>query len=205
MSQLLIEPHYLGSLEYYALLLQHDEILLEVNDTFPKQTYRNRAYVLGSNKIQTLILPMKYSNGDPTKSVKVDNSQRWVKDHWGACYSAYGKAPFFEYYVEDFKSLWNQQFENLIDLNLAFLKLTFKVLQIDTPVRSSDRYHVNHPTDYRNIIIPKKSFTNRRIYHPYSYRQLFGDTFVPNLSILDLIFCEGPNAVQILRHSYLSE
>lgn len=202
MSQILIEPHYLGSIEYFVLLSQHDEIYFEINDSFPKQTYRNRAYFLTSNKVQPLIIPVKYSNGMPTKEVIIDQSQRWVKDHWGAFYSGYGKAPFFEYFSEDFKVMWNSEIKYLIDLNLKFHELIFKILQMSVNVKVTEDFASSARHDFRNVITPKKSFTDRKIYQPAPYTQLFGDTFVPNLSIVDLIMCEGPNAAQILTNSY---
>lgn len=201
MSALVIEPHYLGSLEYFVLLSQYDEVLIEVNDSFPKQTYRNRAYLLTSNKVQSLIVPVKYKNGSPTKDVTIEYSQRWIKDHWGAFYSAYGKAPFYEYFSEDFLKLWEQHHNFLVDLNLNFIELTFKLLQLPINIKLTDQFCKICENDFRNIINPKKPFADRKIYSAYSYPQLFGDTFVPNLSIVDLIMNEGPNAAQILKSS----
>lgn len=203
MSTLLIEPHYLGSLEYYVLLSQFTEVQFEVNDSFPKQTYRNRTYFLTANKIQQLVIPVKYSNGQPTKEVTVDYSQRWVKDHWGAFYSAYGKAPFYEYFAEDFRRMWENETKYLVDLNLKFNELVFKVLQLSINVRLTEKFEKICQHDFRNVVSPKKSFTDRKIYQPSPYPQLFGDTFAPNLSIVDLIMCEGPNAAQILTSSHL--
>ncbi|WP_420317686.1 WbqC family protein [Ekhidna sp.] len=205
MSKLIIEPHYLGSLEYYALLLQYDKVELEVCDVFQKQTFRNRAYFLTSNKVQPLIVPLRYSTGCQTKDVTIDYSQRWVKDHWGAFYSGYGKAPFFEYFADDFKAIWDVRFESLCELNLAFMKLTFKILQSDLLLTSTEKYDKNADVDFRDIINPKKPFSDRKIYHSNAYQQLFGDTFVPNLSIIDLIMNEGPNAAHILMSSYNDE
>ncbi len=202
---IIIEPHYLGCLEYFALLAQHKKIFLEVNDSFQKQTYRNRAYFLISNKTQPLSIPVNYSNGMHTKDVRVDYSQRWVKDHWGAFYSGYGKAPFFEYFSEQFRSIWEMNHTFLVDLNIAFMESAAKALQIELDVNLTESYMQDQESDYRNVINPKKPFSDRKIYRSYPYTQLFGDTFVPNLSIVDLIMCEGPNSAQILTHSYLKK
>lgn len=203
MNKLVIEPHYLGSLEYFALLKQFDEVCFEIHDSFPKQTFRNRAYFLTSNKVQPLIVPISYSNGEATKDVKINYTQRWVKDHWGAFYSAYGKAPFFEYFDEEFKAIWSQNISRLVDLNLTFLQIILKILQMDIRVSTTIDFQKKHDNDFRNQINPKKPFSDRKIYEPYPYSQLFSDNFVPNLSIIDLIMCEGPNAAQILSNSYL--
>ena len=203
MSQLVIEPHYLGSLEYYALLLQYDTIHVEVCDRFKKQTFRNRSYFLTANTVLPLILPVSYSSKTLTKDVVVDHSQRWKKDHWGAFYSAYGKAPFFEYFSEMFSQVWGRESKFLVDINLAFLQLTLKLLQVDVNLAYTEKYMADAENDFRDSILPKKPYTDRKIYTPEPYSQLFGTTFVPNLSIVDLIMCEGPQAGQILAASFL--
>lgn len=203
MRRIVIEPHYFGSLEYFSLIAQYDEICFEIHDSFPKQTFRNRTYFLTSNKVQPLIVPVSYSNGDMTKEVRINYSQRWIKDHWGAFYSGYGKAPFFEYFSEEFKSIWDIKSGRLVDLNLELLKMCFKILQFDIKFSFTTSFQKDLEEDFRNVINPKKPFSDRKIYQPASYTQLFGDTFVPNLSIVDLIMCEGPNAAQILSNSTL--
>ncbi|NQZ77036.1 MAG: WbqC family protein [Ekhidna sp.] len=204
MSPLLIEPHYLGSIEYFVLLSHFDEICFEIHESFPKQTYRNRAYFLTSNKVQSLVVPAKYSNGSRTLEVEIDHSQRWVKDHWGAFYSAYGKAPFFEYFEAEFRSVWDTKWESLVELNVTFIKLCFKILQWQKKITLSEEYRHEVNPEYRNLIVPKKSFEGRDLYTPAPYNQLFGGTFVPNLSIVDLLMNEGPNATQLIKLSSLS-
>lgn len=203
MSTIVIEPHYLGSLEYYALLGQHENVVFEVNDKFKKQTFRNRCYVLGANSIQALILPLRHSNGMLTKEVALDHSQRWKKDHWGAFYSSYGKAPFFEYFSDMFSSVWDKKHKYLIDINHDFIELTFKLLQSNVNLTYTDTYEIFYENDFRDVILPKKAYADRKIYTPQPYTQLFGDTFEPNLSIVDLILCEGPQAGQVLAASFL--
>lgn len=203
MSSMVIEPHYLGSLEYFCLLIQQDKVEFEVCDTFSKQTFRNRAYFLGSNKILQLNVPLNYSNRTKTKDVKVDYNHTWIKNHWGAFYSAYGKAPFFEYFHEDFKGIWENKSTYLVDLNSKFLTLILKILKSDLEVGFTSTYEKEHENDLRNWINPKSPFADRKIYQPTPYTQLFGDTFVPNLSIVDLVMCEGPQAANTLMASCL--
>lgn len=205
MTQLIIEPHYLGSLEYYVLIAQHESVLLEINDRFIKQTFRNRCYVLGSNSVLPLILPLRFSNHMTTREVTIDHSQRWKKDHWGAFYSAYGKAPFYEYFSDMFAEIWEKKQKFLIDINHDFLTLTLKLLQLNVNVTYLEKNVEISGNDQRDCILPKKPFTDRKIYHPAPYTQLFGDTFVPNLSIIDLIMCEGPQASQVLTASFLRD
>lgn len=203
MTKLLLEPHYLGSLEYYSLIVNYDALVLEVNDRFQKQTFRNRCHFLGANKVLTMIVPVSYNHDTLLKDVTIDNHQRWKKDHWGAFYSSYGKAPFFEYFADSFKKVWDGKHKFLIDLSIEFLKLTFEFLQMDVKMTLSKNISENEDNDFRNFFTPKKSFTHRKIYQPRPYTQLFGDNFEPNLSITDLIMNEGPQARSILSASFL--
>lgn len=205
MKQLQIESHYLGSLEYYVLLSQVDEVIIFQNDIFKKQSYRNRCYVLSANGVLPLIVPVNYSTGMKTEDVTIDQNQRWRKDHWGALYSAYGKAPFFDYFSEDFHFLLYKDHRFLIDLNRDLLDLTLKLLQLDVKVAYLSKEDDEDEEDFVNLISPKKSFVDRKIYAPVSYSQLFGDEFSPNMSVVDLLMCEGPNSRQILSASFLSD
>lgn len=199
-----IESHYLGSLEYYALLLNCETVEVETAGLFRKQTYRNRCYILSANGVLPLIVPVNYSSKMHMKEVKVDQNQRWKKDHWGAIYSAYGKAPFFDYFAPDFYEVIHKRHQFLIDLNRDFLDLTLKLLQADVKVAYLENDFSAMSGDFLNVIIPKKSYVDRKIYTPVEYTQLFGEEFCPNLSVIDLLMCEGPNSRQILSASFLS-
>lgn len=204
MALLLIEPHYLGSLEYYALLMQHEEVALEVHQHFVKQTYKNRCYFLTSGGLVPLSVPVVYTNRMPLKDVKIDYHQSWVRDHWGAFYSAYGKAPFFEFFQDQFRSVWDRKSVFLLDLNLDFMTLCLKILQCDRSFLFTESYDIepkNDVIDLREKILPKKSFEERNLYLPFQYTQTFGNNFVPNASIVDLLMCEGSRAVDVLRKS----
>ncbi len=205
MKKLIIEPHYFGCLEYFCLVQHCDEVLFEVMDSFSKQTYRNRTYILGSNKVLPMIVPLSYSNKTPTKDVKIDYSQRWIKDHWGALYSAYGNAPFFDFFAEDFKGIWDSRPEFLLDLNMQLMTRCCKLIGKKIKWSFTDLFQANYPvsySDFRNTIQPKNAFSDRNIYRTSPYYQLFGDWFVPNLSIVDLIMCEGPHSSEVLSMSY---
>ncbi|MFK7951606.1 MAG: WbqC family protein [Ekhidna sp.] len=202
-KSLVTELHYLGSLEHFSLLIQQEKIVFEICDTFKKQTFRNRTYFLGSNKKLQLNIPLSFSNGTKTKDVKIDYNHKWIKDHWGAFYSSYGKAPFFEYFCDDFKAIWDSKPIYLIDLNQSFFRLSLKILKTDLKIEFTSEYKKEYEMDFRDHINPKTSFTDRKIYEPVKYTQLFGDTFVPNLSIIDLLMSEGPQSIDVLRKSYL--
>jgi len=194
-----IEPHYLPSLEYFTLLSQVDSINLDTESKFQKQTFRNRCYILSPNKVMPLIVPVHFHQGTPMQEIRIDHRQSWVRDHWGAIYSSYGKSPFFEYFAVEFNAVLESKPEFLVDLNQAMLSVCLGLLQwqIDIQTNSDE----NQLLDVRNVILPKQSFDARDFYQAISYQQNFGNTFVPNLSILDLLFCQGPAAGQILKNS----
>ncbi|MEM9338405.1 MAG: WbqC family protein [Bacteroidota bacterium] len=204
MTKLLIEPHYLGSIEYFCLLSSFQQVEFEVCDSFQKQTYRNRTLILGANKVLPLIIPLSYSNHTPTKDVRIDYSQRWIKDHWGAIYSSYGKAPYFEFFSDEWLKILEGREHFLVDLLIKFMRLPLKLLNITLEINFTKSF-TSHPAvgfkDYRNLIQPKIDFPNRNIFRPVAYSQLFGDSFVSNLSIIDLIMCEGPRVDEIVKKS----
>jgi hypothetical protein len=201
MTRLIIEPHYLPSLEYFTLISQVDEVLWDVEGSFQKQTYRNRCYVLTANGVLPLIVPVHFQQGMPFKEVKVDYRQSWVRQHWGAVYSAYGKSPFFDYFADYFRVVFDKQPAFLLDLNHEMITVCLRLLGWDVRVvMESDK---SATYDLRNDILAKKSFESRKFYHPQPYTQNFGNTFAPNLSLLDLLFCQGPESGEIVKRSVL--
>jgi hypothetical protein len=208
MSKLLIEPHYLGSVAQYAQLIKHDEVVFEIHQNFSKQSYKNRCYILTSQGTLPLTVPVKFGNRTAFKDVKLDNSQAWVREHWGAIYSAYGKSPFFEYFSEYFKSAWDKKRDYLLDLNIDFMTICLKLLQNDIQYSFTDSFQPeieNSVNDLREVIHPKKNLSDRKIFTPHAYSQNFGNDFVSNLSILDLLFTQGQQSMQVLKKSIFVE
>lgn len=204
MQKILIEPHYLGSLEYFVQLIKSDEIHFEVCQHFTKQTFKNRCSILTSNGPMNLTIPVKFGNRTALKDVQVDHNQSWARDHWGAFYSAYGKAPFFEYFEEYFRNIWEKKHQFLIDLSMEMMTMCLKILHYDRNFRLTDHYAKipdHRLNDTRERILPKKTFEERNLYLPFPYTQTFGNIFVPNMSIIDLIMCEGSRASEVLSRS----
>lgn len=204
---LIIEPHYLGSLEFYVLLMRYKKVVFEVDAHFTKQTYKNRSYFLTSYGLVPLTIPVKYGNRTPLKDVRIDHTQSWLRDHWGAFYSAYGKAPFFEFFQSEFHSVWNRRHKFLIDLSLEMMTLCLRSIQYDMSFSLTSEYKKEvkkNINDLREHIHLKKPFYERKIYLPFPYMQTFGNKFVPNPSIVDLLMCEGNRAAEVLRQSSFS-
>lgn len=129
--------------------------------------------------------------------IRIDYSQKWVNNHWRTIQSAYGKAPFFEHYADDLEKVLYSKQEFLYDLNVRFLSLCLKWLKWGIPVTESLSYETTtqfDTTDLRSQISSKKQDNLSNFFRPSSYTQVFGNAFVENMSLVDLIFCEGPEA-----------
>jgi hypothetical protein len=194
---------YLPPIEFFVAIDGYDTLIIEREEHYQKQTYRNRASVLMANKVEDLSIPVRGGNKKtPYKEILIDEEQNWKKLHLRGIQSAYGKAPFFEYLYPDLELIIDRHSGRLFELNLDLLTLCLKFLRMPVNLEFSNSYeqNVDHE-DIRGIIHPKTSFKRRNIYNPVKYMQLFGLDFVPNLSVVDLMFCEGPNARQIIAAS----
>ncbi|MFN6946155.1 MAG: WbqC family protein [Cytophagaceae bacterium] len=202
---ILIELHYFPCISYFRRLLSCETVFLEAAENYQKQTYRNRCYILGANKIQLLSVPVKKAEGKTSvRDVKIDYSMSWQSIHYRSIVSAYGKSPFFEYYIDYFREVFEKKTEFLFDLNYQILNICAQLMQFELQVKLTSEYNsvngagVKEIADLRNTIIPE----NRNAPNAANlrYQQMFGKEFVHDLSIIDLLFCEGPQAFNYLRH-----
>ncbi len=199
----LIEIHYLPSIPYLAAWKYFDGMLIESKESFSKQTYRNRGRILTANKIDDLIVPVEKGNSNvPVQEIRIDHKQSWINNHWRAIQSAYGSAPFFEFYGEKIRDILYKKQRFLFDLNLEILQFFLEAADLNEDISFTQKYHKNHDTgiiDLRSIIHPKKSTEHLVFYRPVEYIQVFGKKFVPDLSGIDLLFNEGPNAGKVIK------
>ena len=201
----LIDLHFLPSLEYFCALLSHERIVLEKNEHFNKQSYRNRCYILAANGIERLTIPVTEKHGKVLiTQVKIDYTYRWQTNFWRTLESAYANAPFYEHYRDDLKKEIFLNPTYLYDLNFRLLSMCLKWLKWEKSIAETDTYQNENTLgchDLRSMISAKKDFNQRELYQPQLYQQVFGKAFVPNLSIIDLVFCEGPHAASLLGAS----
>ena len=203
---MIIDLQYLPSLEYFCALLKHDKIIIEAHEYFEKQSYRNRCKILTTNKIYVLTVPIKNGNTKVLiRDLRIDYHQDWTRRHWGSIHSAYGKSPFFEFYADYFKILLEQKPDFLFDFNLDLLTICLKLLRLEKTIIFTEKYEKGVENDFRGQIHPKRTFTENQLYQPVKYRQNFGNEFEPNLSILDLLFCQGNQSLKILQESLIIE
>ena len=201
-----IDLQYLPSLEYFCALLKNDIIVIEAHEYFEKQSYRNRCKILTTNKVDDLTVPVKNGNTKILiKDLRIDYHQDWTRRHWGAIHSAYGKSPFFEFYADYFKKILDKKPDFLFDFNLDLLTICLKLLRLEKTIIFTEEYEKDVENDFRGQIHPKKTYQENQLYQPVKYRQNFGNEFEPNLSILDLLFCQGNQSLKILQESLIIE
>lgn len=178
---------------------------MESNEHFVKQSLRNRCYINTVQGTRMLTVPLFERHGNVImKDVQIERGNRWRNDHWRTIESAYRKAPYFEYYFEELREILYQGHTFLLELNRDLMSFCLRHIGLQKKISETLTYE-RRPSegvlDLRSIISPKMPFEERCFYRAERYYQVFGNEFVPNLSIVDLLFCEGPRAYQILKAS----
>jgi hypothetical protein len=198
---ILIHPHYLPNISHFFLLVNSKKIVFEINDNFLKQTYRNRTYIYGANGKLLLSVPVIHSqkNRKIFKDVKISYDKDWLSHHWKSIEISYRSSPFFEYFEDKLICLYTKREKYLVDFNLKSINILFEMLQIDLEYDFTNSYQENYSSisDYR---INSENFNSNDIKID-KYTQVFQSKhgFINNLSVLDLIFNEGPNAINFLK------
>ena len=190
---------YFPCVSYMACFLADDEAMIEVYETYHKQTYRNRCLVMTANGVEHLSVPVVKVNGNHTmtKDIAISYTAPWQQVHRRCLESAYKAAPYFDHYYPYIEPLFSQKFERLIDLNDTALKAILKILKIKKEILHTEDYVRTTENDFREAFSPKKAVDPSLF--PVYY-QVFNTKFpfAPDLSILDLLFNEGPNATSHL-------
>ncbi len=202
---ILIELHYIPSIEFFCAILGCNELWLETQEYYEKQTYRNRCYIKTDKGIQILTVPVIKPEGKViSRNVKIDYQTRWQSIHWRTIQAAYAKAPFFEHYSENLKKILFEDHEFLWDLNRNLLSFCLKSLKLNFSISESVSYEKNSENswvDYRSLIKAKKQGIESNFFKSVPYYQVFGNGFVSNLSLIDLLFCTGPDSLRIIKAS----
>lgn len=191
---------------FFCWLYHAPSVVIEIHETYPKQTCRNRYRIATANGPLILSIPVVKTDGNhtPITRVRINKTENWNRIHWRAIESAYNKSPYFLYYKDDFEQIFQNPPEFLLDFNLGILNLCCKLTGLKNGYSFTGSFH-KHPeglTDLRRSLMPKQPVlpsTDARHYEPYI--QVFSDRheFIPNLSILDLLFNLGPDTGDYLK------
>ncbi len=194
---------YLPPISYFKHWINANDCIIDVNEYFVKQTFRNRCVIFGADGKLDLVIPILRRNSKQyMKDVKISNVDNWQKNHWKSLEAAYRSSPYFEYYEDYFFSIYNQKkFDFLVDLNQELLSTIFKLLKTNFELTLSNEYVESSENiiDLRKHISPKNK--NHYELNQPIYIQVFSNKFEfeRNLSILDLLFNEGSHSLKYIQ------
>lgn len=197
---ILLQPTYFSPILQYVAIANANEIIFETEDNFQKQTYRNRCYIYTAQGKKLLNVPVQHAKEikQKTKDVKIDYKDNWHKQHLKTLQTAYSSSPFYEFYIEDLLPVFEKKVHFLLDLNFLANEIIMDALQLEIPTKKSTEYFKEPKVlDLRSLAEDKPKIT----YNLERYIQVFSENhgFISNLSILDLLFMEGPNALNYLE------
>ena len=196
-----MHPTFFAPIIQYVALASQGSVLFETQDNFQKQTYRNRCYIYGANGKQLLSVPVVHSHGkgrQKTRDVRIDNSFRWQINMFRSLEASYRSSPFFEFYEDDIRPVFEKKYNFLLDLNLASVEVINDCLGLDTDYSTTHSYEIEgYENDFRFLVNAK----SMQVFQLVPYTQVFENKFgfLGNLSVLDLLFNEGTNALQYLE------
>ncbi len=195
---------YLGSVEWYAHILR-DECIIDLHENYIKRSERNRGRIVTAGGVMDLTVNIRHANRPrtPMRDVRIDYSKRWQHQHWIAMVSAYKSSPFFDFYAERFEPFYSKHYEFLVDYNAEIIDTTLLLLGVNALPRTSETYveAAEGDCDLRAKSSVRSEQKNSPTFYAEPYIQVFSQSlpFAANLSVIDLLFAEGPNSASVLR------
>jgi WbqC-like protein family len=218
---LIIDIQYFPSIILYKNLYKFSNIVFDQYETYQKMGFRNRCQIAGAQGVVNLSVPLAQGRDQKTlvREVRISYRQPWAAQHWKTIVSCYSRSPWFDHYRDELEGLYRRRFDFLVDWDLACFDWSLRVLGLGIPVGLTEGwvkdYSPTEAVDWRGELRPKDRAGARDVLpgegapagnakgEPFQYRQVFEERtgFIPNLSILDLLFCEGKNAIRYIRSS----
>lgn len=211
--KIILSSSYFAPIQSYSKYILYKDVIIDGSEKYLKQSYRNRCSILAANGPLDLAVPVVglKSHRLAIKDIAISYDTDWQRQHLKSIISAYGKSPYFEYYIDDFRPIFEKREKFLLDLNVAIDSLILEILDVDlisTTVKDRGDIKAIEDSstvdDFRGAISPKMKYrVEDNLFTPMEYKQVFHEKmeFYPNLSSLDLIFNEGPNSLTILNQS----
>ena len=197
---LIADCQYFSPVIFFKTAVNFSNIKIDVYDYHRKMTYRNRCVVAGANGPIILSVPLEEGRDQkrPVKEVRIAPGTGWQGQHWKTIESCYNRSPWFEFYREELEPFYRQNWYWLADWNMACAEWIFGKLGHKADISRTDSFRAVYGEpgylDWRNKLLPKSIQTD--FPDPVRYKQVFEERlgFIPHLSVLDLLFCEGKNA-----------
>lgn len=185
---------YMPSVEYVARLLR-EECVIDLGENYVKRSERNRASILSANGVMQLTVHVENANRprQRMRDVKIDYSKRWQHQHWVSILSAYKSSPYFDHFAHLLEPFYRREWRFLVDYNMEYLEVLLRLLGAKCQISTSEQYVEAAAEDFD--MRPKQKKDSTFVAEPYF--QVFSDRmpFQPNLSVLDLLLCEGRSAI----------
>jgi len=205
MSVVLLSTAYLAPVSYYVLLARAGKVVIEQHENYQKQSYRNRCLIAAANGPMVLSIPVKKTlpGKNSIRDIQLSGHGNWQHMHWNSLVSAYASSPYFAFYRDDIRPFYEKKYKYLFDFNEALREEICALLHLEPRLEYSKSYTTGPETeilDYRELIHPKKQRLEELLPGPYVqvFDRKFG--FLPDLSVLDLLFNTGPEACLFLMH-----
>jgi hypothetical protein len=205
MNTILVYPTFFPSIATMVAIAQAKHLVFEIHDNYQKQSYRNRTYIAHSGGKLLLGVPIKHNKEVKNKksnNVQVENEEPWLSNQWKSIKTAYSTSPYFEFYEDDLAPLFKKKVTSLQDFNFEIITMLIALIGIETPISKTTEYLKNPDMIDARILVNAKKEPD---FGFDSYHQVFESKtgFIANLSILDLLFNEGPNTITYLESQKL--
>lgn len=208
-KEALLSLQYLPNIQYFSKFLLHKKVWIEQQEHYQKGSYRNRSHIAAANGVLRLSIPLikgKHQQQN-IREVQIAHHEPWPQQHWQSIRSAYGNAPFFEHYADYLQPFFFKKYDSLFELNMDLLQTFLRLVGLPNEISLNEEYFKDVPAslrDYRTQISPKDTPGDTDpFFKNVKYVQVFEEKhgFLPNLSILDALFCKGPETIILLEQS----